>query len=354
MFLKYNISYYYIMSLQGFQEYTQPLVLNGEVTIKGTLNAKNIYVSGAITGAGISTDILATDNTWTGTNDFQDVVSYTGVAVVSADDLIQKTDVDSAVASYNPLPINNLWTAVPTFSNAIPPSVPPYSGAVLNPYDLYSYVSMTNYTNANPSTLLSSANTLSGTNNFTGTFTGVSTPQLEVPTSINQPASKAYVDGKIEVGGKTLTYTILTSGTYNFVNVNRANIAKVDFWLFGGSCGGYSGAVVSGTIGNGCGLNGSLVLNIGTTADPAVVYTTQDKTTPSSTSFLVSNVLVGCAGGACNLNGTIVAGNLVPNDYSGKNGLSSVGSNGGNALAYSNILGTATSAGGAIFVAYYI
>jgi hypothetical protein len=343
------------MSLQGFQDYTQPLVLNGEVTIKGTLNAKNIYVSGAITGAGISTDILSTDNTWTGTNDFQDVVSYTGVAVVGATDLIQKVDVDNAVAGYNPLNTTNFWSVSPVFSNADPPSVPPFSSGVLNTTDLYSYVSMTNWTGGNPSGLLTTANTLTGTNNFTGTFTGVSTPQLEAPTALNQPASKAYVDAKIEVGGKTLTYTITTSGAYNMsALVNRANIAKVDFWLFGGSCGGFSGAVVSGTIGNGCGLNGSLLLNIGTTADPAVVYTTQDTTTPSTTSFLVSNQLIAGAGGACNLNGALVGGNILTNVYGGANGLYLGGENGNNKLAYSNVLGTSTSAGGAIFVAYFI
>jgi hypothetical protein len=341
------------MSLQGFQDYTQPLVLNGAVTINGTLNARNIYVSGAITGAGISTDILATDNVWTGTNDFQDVVSYTGSAVVGATDLIQKENVDDAVTGYNPLPINNLWTTSPTFSNVIAPYVPPFSGATLQPYNLYSHISMTNYTGANPSSLLSSNNTFTGTNTFSG-FAGVSIPSLEIPTALQQPASKAYVDGKIEVAGKTLTYTITQSGIYNFANINKANIAKIDFWLFGGSCGGYSGAVVSGTIGNGCGVNGSLLLSIGTTADPAVVVTTQDKNTPSSTYFLVSNVLVGGAGGACNLNGVLVGGNILTNDYNGQNGLSIGGINGTNALAYSNVLGTGTSAGGAIFVAQYI
>jgi hypothetical protein len=341
------------MSLQGFQDYTQPLVLNGEVTINGTLNAKNIYVSGAITGAGISTDILATDNVWTGTNDFQDVVSWTGGAGIQATDLIQKVDVDDAVANYNPLATNNLWTAIPTFSNVDPPSVLPFAGAVLNPADLYSYISMTNYTSSNPSGLLASNNTFTGTQNFTG-FAGVSIPSLEIPTALQQPASKAYVDGKIEVAGKTLTYTITQSGVYNFANINRANIAKIDYWLFGGSCGGYSGAVVSGTIGNGLGANGSLTLNIGTTADPAVVVTTQDKNTPSSTSLLVSNVLVGGAGGACNLNGSLVGGNILTSDYGGVNGLSIGGINGTNALAYSNVLGTGTSAGGAIFVAQYL
>jgi hypothetical protein len=341
------------MSLQGFQDYTQPLVLNGEVTINGTLNAKNVYVSGIITGSGISTNILATDNVWSGTNDYQDVVSYTGVASVGATDLIQKDDVDNAVAGYDPLSLNNLWTAIPTFSNVDPPSVPPIAGAVVIPADLYSYTSMTNYTTANSSGILSANNTFSGTQDFT-LFAGVGIPQLEIPTALQQPASKAYVDGKIEVAGKTLTYTITTAGTYSFIGINRANIAKIDFWLFGGSCGGYSGAVVSGTIGNGLGANGSLVLNVGTTADPSVVVTTQDKTTPSSTYLTVSSVVVGGAGGACNLNGTVVGGNILTNDYGGVNGLSIGGVNGASALAYSTILGTGTSAGGAIFVAQYI
>ena len=341
------------MSLQGFQDYTEPLVLNGEVTINGTLNSKNIYVSGAITGAGISTNILTTDNVWSGENDFQDVVNWTGGAGIQATDLIQKVDVDDAVTNYNPLVISNLWKAVPTFSNIDPPSVPPESGATLNPADLFSYTSMTNLTTANPSGLTALNNTFSGTQNFTG-FVGVASPQLEVPTALQQPASKAYIDGKIEVAGKTLTYTITTAGVYNFANFNTALIAKVDYWLFGGSCGGYSGAVVSGTIGNGNGGQSGMTLYIGTTADPAVVVTTQDKTTPSSTTLLVQNTLVAGAGGACNLNGVLVGGNILTNDYGGVNGLSIGGINGTNALAYSNILGTGTSAGGAIFVAQYI
>jgi hypothetical protein len=45
------------MSIRGFQNYTQPLELDDVVTIEGTFNAKNVYVNGTITGAGISTDI---------------------------------------------------------------------------------------------------------------------------------------------------------------------------------------------------------------------------------------------------------------------------------------------------------
>jgi hypothetical protein len=83
---------------------------------------------------------------------------------------------------------------------------------------------------------------------------GVTIPSLEVPTLINQPASKAFVDGRIEVAGKTLTITITTPGSYSFVGANKANIVKTEYFLFGGSCGGLNGAVVSGTIGNGGGI----------------------------------------------------------------------------------------------------
>jgi hypothetical protein len=344
------------MSLQGLQGYTQPLVLNGETTIEGTLNAKNIYISGTLTGGGISTDILGTDNTWTGTNDFQDVVSYTGVNPAVDFDETTKLDVDTAVAGYSPLDINNEWGNLPpTFSNANPPvKTPVFSGATIQPNDLYSYTDMTNYTTLNPSAVLTTTNTFTGTNTFSGAFTGVGLVSLESPTLANQPASKAYIDAKIEVAGKVLTYTINTPGSYNFASVvNRANIAKIDYWLFGGSCGGASGSVVSGTIGNGNGVNGSPLLVIGTTADPAVVYT--DTTAlPSTTTFSVSNVVVGKAIGACNLNGVITAGTIGTADYSGSTGLSCAGVVGNNALAYTNVFGTSTSAGGAIFVAYYI
>jgi hypothetical protein len=340
------------MSLQGFQNYTQPLVLNGFTTINGDLNAKNVYVSGVITGAGISTNILNTDNIWTGTNDFQNTTTYTGVAVAGANDLKQKAQVDQEVGLYNPLGTNNVWQTVPTFSNATPPII---AVSTSNANNLFTSQATSDYIITFPSTLLSTQNSFSGSNTFSGSFTGVSTPQLEVPTIINQATSKAYVDGKIEVAGKTLTFVLTTAGTFNFANFNRANIAKCDFWLFSGSCGGSSGSVVSGTIGNGCGLNGSLILNVGTVANPATVYTTQDKTLPSSTSFTVSNVVIGCAGGACNLNGAIVVGNVIAPDYGGVNGLSCAGSNTtNNKLAYGNVLGTSTSGGGAIFVAYYI
>jgi hypothetical protein len=342
------------MSLQGFQNFPHQLVLNCGTTINGALNAKNIYISGALTGAGISTDILNTDNTWTETNDFQDVVSYTGVDFPVFNDLTTQQDVDDAVAGYDPLPTNNEWGLLaPTFSNAVPPSVPTFVGSPINLTELYNYISMQNYTGANPSSALTSSNTWSGTQTFS-TFVGVAPASpLENPTTATNPASKAYIDAKIEAAGKTLTFTISTAGNYTFANINRANVAKLDYWLFSGSCGGYSGSVVSGTIGNGNGVNGSLFLQVGTTADPAVVYT--DTTAlPSTTYMLVNNYKVGVALGACNLNGVVQGGTLGVADLGGVNGLSCSGILGANPLANGALLGTATSVGGAILVAYFV
>lgn len=345
------------MSIASFQNYTQPLTLNGEVTINGTFDAKNIYVGGAVIGAGFSTDVLTTDNTWTGTNDYQNTTSYTGSAVISATDLIEAVVVDNAISSYNPLTSDNIWSTdqvASTFSNVVPPLLPTYAGTSLQPSNLYSHLSMSQYLASNPPQILNQSSTYSGTNNFNA-FCGVSLPSLQVPTLSNQASSKAYVDGKIEVAGKCLTYTFTTPGTYNFPNVNRPNIAKIDFWLFGGSLNGdTSGSVVSGTIGNASANNGSLFLSVGTIAD-STNYTTYDQNVASSTYLSVSNTIVGCAGGACILNGVSFAGQPVTLSFGGVYGLSAGGfPNNNNLLAYGGTFGTITSAGGAILVAYYI
>jgi hypothetical protein len=353
------------MSIRGFQNYTQPLILDDVVTIEGTLNAKNVYVNGVITGAGISTDILGTDNTWEGTNDFQDITTTINSVIGSDFDLTIKEDVDTAVAGYDAavLASNNTWLLSPTFS-VVPPVITAAVPTNPIPSNLLSTIGIANAITTGTTINIPSnlSNTFTGTQTFSD-FVGVTIPSLEVPTLINQPASKAFVDGKIEVAGNTLTITILTPGTYSFIGADKASIVKVDYTLYGGSCSNLCGAVVSGTLGNGCGVNGSLLVSIGTTADPAVVYTTQDKSVASSTSFLVSNFLVACAGGACNLNGVLTAGNIVPAQFTGSYGLSVSGSvvannvvsrAGNSLLAYGTTLGTKTSAGGLILVVQYI
>jgi len=96
-------------------------------------------------------------------------------------------------------------------------------------------------------------------------------------------------------------------------------------------------------------------LVVGTTADPAVVYTVQDTTTPSSTYLSVSNQLIAVADGACNLNGVLTAGVVGTTSMVTQQGASANGQLGANnILDYGATLGTTTSAGGCLFVAYYI
>jgi len=343
------------MALAGLQNYRRPLTLLGEMTVNGDFNAKNVFVSGTITGAGISTDILATDNTWTGTNDFQNDTFYTGTdPPVNDTDMLTKLDIDDAVLAYNPLPTANEWLISPTFSNANPPVVPQV-GAPVPTNILLGYNDMVSAGVSNSADLTKNAtNTWTGINTFTG-FVGVAPASpLEVPTALQNPASKAYIDGKIDVAGKAVTFVITTPGVYNFANANIGAIGKIDYMLFSGSNGQDSGAVVSGTIGNGLALNGSLQLTIGTVADPAVVYTVQNASVPSSTQFVVSTKVVASAIGACNLNGVLVPGIVGPTTYGSIMGTCSAGRQADNLLAYSNLLGTTTSAGGCVFVAYYI
>lgn len=352
------------MALVGLQNYTLPLTLLGEVTVNGDLNCKDIYVSGTVTGAGISANILAQDNTWTGTNDFQDDAFYTGLnAAVNDGDMLTKQDIDDIVTGYDPLGLDNDWLLSPTFSNANPPTLPVQS---LVPSAINQYLGYTDMVNSVAAVFTditqNDTNTFSGANTFSGTIQADNTivPSLLDPTLPQQAASKGYIDGKVELAGKVVIYQILVPGTYNFeaanlVNGTLANVAKIDYWLFSGSCGGASGSVVSGTIGNGNGNRGSLILTIGTTADPAVVVTSQDQNTVSSTYLTVTNATVACADGACNLNGVLTPGNIGVTSTLSSQGLSASGQlAANNILDYSNLLGTTTSAGGCLFVVYYI
>jgi len=359
------------MALQGLQNYTFPLTLLGEVTINGNLNAKDIYVTGLVNGGGISDDILGTDNTWLGTNDFTDDAFYTGVLPPSSFyDMMTKLDIDNSALAYNPLPSTNGWFLPPVFNNADPPALP-----IINPVliqtgnadsnNLIGYTDMVNIAttdiNVNQS-LTTKSNTFTGVNTFSGTISVDTTvvPSLLDPTLPQQASSKGYIDGKVELAGKSVIYEILIPGTYNFTDAtltggSLVNVGKIDFWLFSGSCGGASGAVVSGSIGNGNGIKGNIQLVVGTTADPAVVYTVQDTTTPSSTYLSVSNQLIAVADGACNLNGVLTAGVVGTTSMVTQQGASANGQLGANnILDYGATLGTTTSAGGCLFVAYYI
>jgi len=346
------------MSLEGLQNFTEPLSLLGDVTIKGNFNAKDIYVNGVLTGGGISTDILGTDNTWTGTNTYNNTTSYTGSNPAQNNDLTTKKDVDDLVTSYNsglynPITSNNTWSGTTTFSNINPPTVP---YASVSSKKLVGFGEMVDYIQAKPSIPSNTGtNTFTGNNQFTLNPQVSNIPSLLIPTQGNQIASKLYVDSKLEVSGKTLTYNITTTGSYNFEYINRANVAKIEFILYGGSYNGsYSGAMFSGTIGNANGSFGSLFLRVGIKNDPTN-YTSYSSTSVASNTYLTcSGQVVGVAGGAYLLNGVPQAGQDTASPFGMQGTLTSAGKSGAdNLLKYSNILGTLTSNGGAILIAYY-
>ena len=343
------------MSISGLQNYTQPLSLLGDVTVKGNFNAKNVYVNGTLNGTGLSTNILNTNNTWTGTNTYTNTTSYTGSNPLSSDDdFTTKQDVDNLKTSYDtgslrPTITDNIWTGTATFSNVVPPIIP--SASVTN-NKLVGYNEMVNFINTYQSIPSNSTNDIRGNNTFSLSPL-VSTPSLLIPTQNLQLASKAYVDAKIEVSGKTLTYTITTPGTYNFSFVNKANIVGIEYMLFGASNGtSLSGSYVSGKIGNGNGDFGSLFLKVGSIT--SINYTNYLQDVASHTYLKSSSSFIANAGGSAKINGVFVSGSVINGDNSISYTGTCNGRSGNNLFAYSNILGTTTSQGGAVFVAYYI
>ena len=348
------------MALQGLQNYTFPLTLLGETTVNGNLNVKDIYVNGTITGTGSSSDILGTDNIWTGTNDFQQVAFYTGVlSPTNPTDMLTKEDIDDAVTAYDPLSDDNVWTVAPVFSNANPP-VLPVAGVNAPDNILLGYADMQTVAASVFTDVTKNAiNRFTGINTFTNTIAdGITTPFATLP---QHAATKEYIDQKMSVSGNTVAYVVSTLGQLSFTDItgrSQESAQTMDYWLFSGSCGGASGSMVSGTIGNGLGQRGSLLFKIGNVANPATVYTTQLSTTllPSSTAIIISpNIFVANAAGACNLNGTIVPGIVGNTTYTTTYNSTSSGQLGANNIfAYNNIFGTTTSIGGAILVVHYI
>lgn len=339
------------MSIEGLQNYTLPLSLLGEVTVKNNLSTRNVFVNGTLSGNGISSNILPTDNTWTGTNNFTNITSFTGATPPTNDGLTTKIDVDNLVSAYNPASTNNFWNGAATFSPLSPfvPTSAITDNKLLNKTQCNDFVD-------NFQTIPSSvSNIFTGDNEFTNNIQVSNVPSLLVPTLDNQLASKVYVDARIEVSGKTLTYTILTPGNYNFDFINRSDIIGIEFLLFGGSVNNNtSGAMYSGKIGNANGQFSSLFLQVGVKDDVVNRTSIPPITGPANTYLKSGNEFVGIAGGAYILNQVAQPGLI----YGFNSFLSATGAtfgriNGSNIFAYSNILGTTNSNGGAIFVAYF-
>jgi hypothetical protein len=342
------------MSLEGLQNFTQPLSLLGFTTIEKNLNARNVFVNGTLSGDGISNNILSTNNTWTGTNNYANVTIYSGPSTGSAlpNELTTKADADFLVVTYNPASgaMVNFWNGLATFNGNV--SVP---NSAITDDKLISATQCNNFVNNYQTIPDSVSNKFTGNNQFNNNIQVSNIPSLLVPTLDNQLASKVYVDAKIEVAGKTLTYTILTPGTYNFDFINRPEIIGIEFMLFGGSVNNsHSGAMYSGKIGNGNGNFSSLFLQVGVKDNVTNYSSTLPINSPQNTYLLSGSEYVGIAGGAYILNQQPQPGLI----YGFNSGLTATSASIGKALApnlfaYSNILGTTNANGGAIFVAYF-
>ena len=339
------------MSIAGLQNYTESLSLLGSITVKNNLNTRNVFVNGTLSGSGISSNILSKNNVWTGTNTYTNTTTYSGpISPIDDNDLTIKQDVDNLVASYNPLPTDNFWNGRATFSGTVTtPNTSVSDNKLLNATQCDNFI-------ANFQTIPGSiSNTFSGNNQFNNNITVQNIPSLLIPTLDNQLASKVYVDSKIEVSGKTLTYTVLTPGSYNFDFVNRDNIIGIEFLLFGGSVNNtHSGAMYSGKIGNGNGQISSLFLKVGIKDDVLNRSSIPPIDSPSNTYIKSGYEYLGVAGGAYILNGNAQPGQLYGFSSDLTANIATFGrANAPNIFAYSNILGTTNSNGGAIFVAYY-
>ena len=305
------------MSIRSIDGLKQPLTLNGDVDFLETLSCKDIYVSGTITGAGYDDAILAKDNTWTGVNNFTNGLTSSDTTAPIPANYIRKDVADQTATDYNPLGVDNGWAGNPTFS-VENPSVPGGGGtAVAGDTDLVNYQDL-QYSLSTLTSPLTQDNTFTGTNDFTG---GEAKLVTIVPNGEDQIASKAYVDGVIEVAGKTLTYSFTAPGQYKIAQPAQpvGNIARIDCLIYSAGVQlqetgamGFTPGFQSVSVGNGNLDISSYVINVGQYLTSATTLT--DSTTsadllalPNSSSVTWKGQIIACVAGAYIDNTTGVA-----------------------------------------------
>ncbi len=295
------------MSIRSINGLKQPLTLNGDVDFLETLSCKDIYVSGTITGAGYDDAILAKDNTWTGTNDFTGGLTSSDLTAPIPANFIRKDVADQTATDYNPTDHDNNWAGNATFS-VENPSVPGSGGtAVAGDENLVNYQDL-QYSLSQIVSPLAQNNTFTGTNDFTG---GEAKVVTIVPNGEDQIASKAYVDGVIEVAGKTLTYSFTAPGQYKISQPAQpiGNIARIDCLIYSAGVQLQQTASVGSTpgfqsvsVGNGNLDISSYVINVG---QYQTSFTQMSSTTsadilalPNSSSVTWKGQIIACVGGA--------------------------------------------------------
>lgn len=251
------------MSLQGIQDLDESWTLRNQLTINNNVEVMgDLNTTGFIYDGGIPVNIQASNNTWTGTNEFQTYLP-TYLDPVANNEMATKNYLDGAVVGLGAglLPTNNVWagfqrlTALPTITN----NAGAGTNQLVNKGVVDSYIAST--TGA-----LGTTNVWSGSNSFANVMS-VPTPATDFAF-----ANKKYVDDSITAfnasGGKVeyveltasgnltcdpaiysgCTICLVSGGGYGY-NTNPAFPTGTSIKSFGGS-GGYAVFKVPAFTGN--------------------------------------------------------------------------------------------------------
>ena len=264
------------MSIKGLDGFSTALELNGEIEFSRNLEVNDIYVNGTIIGGGgIDKNVLITDNTWTGTNDFQNTFdiskAQTLLSTVEDNDLIKKSYADAVVSAYDPLSNDNVWNGVATFSTSNP-VVPDYDSSQSD--NTLMNLNSLNAEIASYDPYIATDNTWTGINDFQGG--SISQAGGILPLDNEKSAlTKSFTDGLLDIAGKTLTYSFTTAGLYPITPPDRplGKIARIDCLMYAGGVNGTGGATntpyaiggafTSFSIGNVANSLGSIIVKVG-------------------------------------------------------------------------------------------
>lgn len=200
------------MSLDGLNNLVQDWTLNNSLTMNDVNVEGDLNTTGFIYGGGVTFNLLASNNTWTGENTYSNhLPTYLLPSSNTHMDTKQYADTTFNNIGNNLLPLNNTWTGSNTF-NVLPKvnSNASSGNQVVNKNTADNSIS--SYTGS-----LNTANTWTGNNYFN--TTSLVTLSVPTPTADNHIANKGYVDTAITnfnaSGGKVELFEYQNSGNLN-------------------------------------------------------------------------------------------------------------------------------------------
>jgi len=232
----------------------------------------DLTISGTLTGNGYTNNTLLNDNVWTGSNEFQGVVEIgagDGTSNNNDNEIQTKADVDAMVGANSVLTTDNTFPLLQTFQAEVQV---PESGAdigdnvLINKNDFDTYIT-TNLQLPNEA----EENTFTGTNTFTNAIISNSEG-----TDDYQAVSKEYIDTAILLGGKCVSNTFDTPGTYyhSIPDYDIGTLVKLDIICWSGGLNGHcSGAMSTLSVGDMNDLLSSLEIKVGDVEETSNTYT---------------------------------------------------------------------------------